>query len=166
MSQQITIADALLPSGWAQNVCIEWNDQGIIQRVSPNQTSALPGAALPGIANVHSHAHQRAIAGLTERSGGQRDSFWTWRQQMYAFVQAVNPEQLQAIAAQTYLECLLAGYTQVAEFQYLHHQPNGAVYDTVAEMSLRSLEAAADVGIGLSLATGYQFMTLNGNRGF
>jgi formimidoylglutamate deiminase len=111
-----------------------------------------PGAGrVPGLANLHSHAFQRAMAGLTERRGGESDSFWTWREQMYRFVERLTPDDLEAIAAHAYMEMLEAGFTWVAEFHYLHHQPDGRPYANVAEMSERIVAAAADVGIGLTL---------------
>jgi formiminoglutamate deiminase len=106
---------------------------------------------VPGLANLHSHAFQRAMAGLTERRGGESDSFWTWREQMYRFVERLTPDDLEAIAALAYMEMLEAGFTWVAEFHYLHHQPDGRPYDDIAEMSQRIVAAAADVGIGLTL---------------
>jgi formimidoylglutamate deiminase len=106
---------------------------------------------LPAIANTHSHAFQRAMAGLTEHRGAGQDSFWTWRDLMYRFAGRITPEQLHAIAAQLYSEMLEAGFTQVCEFHYLHHQPNGKPYDNPAEMSLAIIRAAEDAGIGLTL---------------
>jgi formiminoglutamate deiminase len=113
--------------------------------------STLETGRVPGLANLHSHAFQRAMAGLTERRGGESDSFWTWREQMYRFVERLTPDDLEAIAACAYMEMLEAGFTWVAEFHYLHHQPDGRPYDDVAEMSQRIVAAAADVGIGLTL---------------
>lgn len=106
---------------------------------------------VPGLPNLHSHAFQRAMAGLTERRGSDSDSFWTWREQMYRFVERLTPDDLEAIAAFAYMEMLEAGFTWVAEFHYLHHQPDGRPYDNVAEMSERIVAAAGDVGIGLTL---------------
>ncbi|TMJ21407.1 MAG: formimidoylglutamate deiminase, partial [Alphaproteobacteria bacterium] len=106
---------------------------------------------VPGLPNLHSHAFQRAMAGLTERRGAEADSFWTWREQMYRFVERLGPDDLEAIAAQAYMEMLEAGFTWVAEFHYLHHQPDGRPYDNIAEMSERIVSAAAEVGIGLTL---------------
>ena len=91
------------------------------------------------------------MAGLTERRGSETDSFWTWREQMYRFVERLTPDDLEAIAAQAYMEMLEAGFTWVAEFHYLHHQPDGRPYDNVAEMALRIVAAAAETGIGLTL---------------
>lgn len=106
---------------------------------------------VPGLPNLHSHAFQRAMAGLTERRGAEADSFWTWREQMYRFVERLTPDDLEAIAALAYLEMLEAGFSWVAEFHYLHHQPDGRPYANIAEMSERIVAAAADVGIGLTL---------------
>jgi formimidoylglutamate deiminase len=106
---------------------------------------------LPAIANTHSHAFQRAMAGLTEYRGDGQDSFWTWRELMYRFAGRITPEQLYAIAAQLYGEMLEAGYTQVCEFHYLHHQADGTLYDNPAEMSQAIIRGAEDAGIGLTL---------------
>ena len=110
------------------------------------------GIALPGIANLHSHAFQRAMAGLSEyRTGAAEDSFWTWRELMYRFVGRIDPADLEAIAAQLYVEMLKAGFTSVGEFQYLHHDPGGMPFGNVAEMTLRTLTAARETGIGITL---------------
>jgi formimidoylglutamate deiminase len=101
--------------------------------------------------NLHSHAFQRAMAGLAERVGPEDDSFWTWREVMYGFVGKLGPDDLEAIAAQLYVEMLKAGYTAVGEFHYLHHAPGGAAYADPAEMSHRVLAAAERSGIGLTL---------------
>jgi formiminoglutamate deiminase len=118
--------------------------------------SQLETGHVPGLPNLHSHAFQRAMAGLTEHRGAERrnqeaDSFWTWREQMYRFVERLTPDDLEAIAACAYMEMLEAGFTWVAEFHYLHHQPDGRPYDNIAEMSERIVAAATDVGIGLTL---------------
>ncbi|HEV7778308.1 MAG TPA: formimidoylglutamate deiminase [Luteibacter sp.] len=106
---------------------------------------------LPGMPNLHSHAFQRAMAGMAERRGRNDDSFWTWRETMYAFAATVGPEELKAIAVQLYVEMLKAGYTHVCEFHYLHHQPDGRAYADPAAMSLALVEAAREAGIGLTL---------------
>ncbi len=105
----------------------------------------------PAMPNVHSHAFQRAMAGLAERQTDAEDSFWTWRETMYAFAGRVDPDSLRAIAAQLYVEMLKAGYTHVCEFHYLHHQPDGQPYADAAAMSLALIEAAQETGIGLTL---------------
>ena len=146
---------ALLPEGWADDVVIAVED-GVIMDMSvggpcPPFTDRLPGAAIPGIPNLHSHAHQRAAAGLTERSGDTLDSFWTWRQTMYRAAAAITPEDLEAIARHAFIEMLQGGYTHVAEFHYLHHAPDGRPYADPAEMSRRLAAAAEAAGIGLTL---------------
>jgi formimidoylglutamate deiminase len=106
---------------------------------------------VPGMPNLHSHAFQRAMAGLAERRGPAQDSFWTWRETMYRFADAVGPDELRAIATQLYIEMLKAGYTHVCEFHYLHHAPGGRRYTDKALMSLALIEAAREAGIGLTL---------------
>jgi formimidoylglutamate deiminase len=123
------------------------------------QAQRLLGAVIPGVPNLHSHAFQRAMAGLGERRSppeardaeGGEDSFWTWRQTMYRFVHRFTPEDAEAVAAQLYAECLEWGFTNIAEFHYLHHQPDGTPYAAPAEMALRHLEAARQTGIGITL---------------
>jgi len=106
---------------------------------------------VPGMPNLHSHAFQRAMAGLTERQTNPSDSFWTWRELMYRFASRISPEQLHAIASQLYVEMLETGYTSVCEFHYLHHQPNGMPYENSAAMSQALIHAAQDTGIRLTL---------------
>jgi formimidoylglutamate deiminase len=106
---------------------------------------------IPGMPNLHSHAFQRAMAGLTERQTNPSDSFWTWRELMYRFASRITPEQLQVIATQLYVEMLEAGYTSVCEFHYLHHQPDGKAYDDNTAMSQAIIQAARDTGIRLTL---------------
>lgn len=123
---------ALLADGWRHQVRITVNDAGVIERVTPDSNAHdaihLPGATIPSVANLHSHAFQRAMAGLAEVAGDPQDSFWTWRDLMYRMVQRLTPEQVGAIAAYLYIDMLKGGYTQVAEFHYLHHDPSGAPY--------------------------------------
>jgi formimidoylglutamate deiminase len=101
--------------------------------------------------NLHSHAFQRAMAGLAERRGRVDDSFWTWRETMYAFAATIGPDAVKAIATQLYVEMLKAGYTQVCEFHYLHHQPGGKPYAQPEAMSLALIEAAREAGIAMTL---------------
>ena len=121
---------ALLPDGWAEAVTLRIDAAGNILEVTPGteagDSNRLGGAVIPGVPNLHSHAHQRAMAGLGERAGPTPDSFWTWRKVMYHCLQHVGPDHLYAIARQLYLEMLKAGYTHVGEFQYLHHDVAGA----------------------------------------
>ena len=149
---------ALLSEGWADNVRVNIDANGTIANIETDISGATQGCLLPGIANLHSHAHQRAMAGFTERAGTSDDSFWTWRKIMYQFLQTIQPEHLHAIASQLYVEMLKSGYTRVGEFQYLHHQPNGQPYENPAEMSLQTLQAANETGIGITnLPVHYQF---------
>ena len=146
---------AWLPHGWETNVRLAVDDDGTIAAVddaaSRDDAESLGRFLLPAMPNLHSHAFQRAMAGLAERQTNAEDSFWTWRETMYAFAGRIDPDSLRAIAAQLYVEMLKAGYTQVCEFHYLHHQPNGAPYADPAAMSLALIEAAQEAGIGLTL---------------
>ena len=114
-------------------------------------TRTARGWALPGIANLHSHAFQRAMAGMAERQTDPADSFWTWRETMYAMAARFDPELLHAVAAQLYVEMLEAGYTTVCEFHYLHHAPDGRPYANADAMSQALLRAARDTGIRIAL---------------
>ncbi|MEL6288789.1 MAG: formimidoylglutamate deiminase [Pseudomonadota bacterium] len=169
---------ALLPSGWANDVEVHIADDGRIAWVSAahmnveidvetevgidapeNASSSSPSAVpihvdilLPAPVNAHSHAFQRAMAGLTEGRGPDvRDSFWTWRRLMYRFLDQLTPEHVEAITAFVQLEMLECGYATNVEFHYLHHRPDGRPYDAVAEMSERVAAAARTTGIGLTL---------------
>ena len=151
---------ALLPTGWARDVLLAWDDAGRLTGVRPDKmpTPEVPraaGALIPGMPNLHSHAFQRAFAGLSEHrgtgAGPSSDSFWTWRDLMYRFALAISPDQLEAIATHLYIEMLQAGYTSVCEFHYLHHAPDGRPYADRAEMSLRLIAAAQRAGIGITL---------------
>ena len=114
-------------------------------------TETSRGWALPGIANLHSHAFQRAMAGMAERQTDPNDSFWTWRETMYAMAARFDPDLLHAVASQLYLEMLEAGYTTVCEFHYLHHAPDGRPYPQADAMSQALLRAARDTGIRITL---------------
>jgi len=146
---------ALLPTGWARNVRLVIEANGAIERVETNADAAraegLAGPVLPGMPNLHSHAFQRAMAGLTEHGGRGGDDFWSWRETMYRFLAMLEPEDVRAIAAQLYLDMVCAGYTAVGEFHYLHHGRDGTPYGDRTAMSAATIEAAAEVGIGLTL---------------
>jgi len=147
---------ALLPTGWARDVLVSWNDQGVITGVNaqascPAGTLRAAGPLLPGIPNLHSHAFQRAFGGLTEYRGATQDSFWSWRNLMYKFAAAITPEQLESIATGLYVEMLEAGYTSVCEFHYVHHDRDGRPYADDATLSMCLLRAAARTGMGLTL---------------
>lgn len=145
---------ALLEEGWADRVrlCLSG---GRIERVEAGADPEIGDdrhfLALPGLPNIHSHAFQRAMAGLAEVRGRTDDDFWSWRELMYRFVGRIRPEECEAIAALAYAEMLEAGFTRVGEFHYLHHAPDGSRYDDIAEMSGRIAAAAAAAGIGLTL---------------
>lgn len=150
--QALWARHALLAGGWARDVRLDVRD-GRFASVEPG-VAAVGGDAcveilLPGIGNLHSHAFQRGMAGLSETGGG--DSFWSWRDLMYRFLDRLTPETMQAIAAQAYVEMLEAGFTRVGEFHYLHHDIDGGVYADRAEMAGRIAQAADETGIGLTL---------------
>lgn len=149
-------AHALLPDGWARDVRIACDAAGRITEVAanalPTTARRLRGHVIPGVANLHSHAFQRAMAGGAERrSPAGQDSFWTWRETMYRFALSVTPDDAQSIAAQLYAECLTRGFTQIAEFHYLHHAPDGSAYANRAEMAERLFAAAEGTGIGITM---------------
>jgi formimidoylglutamate deiminase len=161
---RVFASSALLPTGWAERVTVTIAPDGAIAAVeagaSPEPGTApaeqVAGVLLPGMPNLHSHAFQRAMAGLGERAAaaagpGAADSFWTWREVMYGFVARLEPDDVHAIAAQLYLEMVTAGYTGVAEFHYLHHAPDGRPYADRAAMAMAVVEAAREIGIGLTL---------------
>ncbi|HET9034542.1 MAG TPA: formimidoylglutamate deiminase [Dokdonella sp.] len=158
-SRQFHAENAWFADGWRRDVRFDIDTgrylSGALLDVQAD--SALESAeslghwVLPGMPNLHSHAFQRAMAGLAERRGDPADSFWTWREVMYAFASKIGPDDLRAIATQLYVEMLKAGYTQVCEFHYLHHQPDGRPYADPAAMSLALIEAAQEAGIGLTL---------------
>ncbi|MBK8456615.1 MAG: formimidoylglutamate deiminase [Phyllobacteriaceae bacterium] len=144
----------LTPDGWRDNIRLDIGADGRIAALSPADGGEDRHVAvlLPAPANLHSHTFQRAMAGMTERRGPDgRDSFWTWRQLMFRFLDHLTPEDVEAIAAFAFMEMLEAGYGAVAEFHYLHHQPGGAPFGDLAEMSTRIAAAAAATGIGLTL---------------
>jgi len=109
------------------------------------------GAVVPGVPNLHSHSFQRAMAGLAETAGPQGDSFWSWRDAMYRFLERIGPEEVEAIACQLQVECLLHGFTSLVEFHYLHLDPAGRPYADPAELAERNLAASETTGIGLTL---------------
>ena len=144
----------LLPDGWAQRVRIDI-DQGRIHLIEAGVPHE-PGAerhsiGVSGLPNVHSHAFQRALAGRTEFPGATGDNFWSWRDTMYQFVAAIDPDDMEAIAALAYMEMLEAGFTRVGEFHYVHHDRGGRHFSDPAEMANRIAAAAHEAGIGLTL---------------
>ncbi len=155
-SGTIWASEALLPDGWASAVSCRLDEHGSIAEVRTGQAAAQAtwrvDVLLPGMANVHSHAHQRAMAGLAEHAHpdpAARDSFWTWRESMYRYLGQLGPDAMEAIGAQLYVEMLKAGYTAVGEFQYLHHDPDGQPYAQRAELTFRCHAAARQAGIAI-----------------
>jgi formimidoylglutamate deiminase len=145
---------ALLPDGWARDVRITVDEQGDIATVTPG---AVPDGAerraivVPGMPDLHSHAFQRAMAGLAERAGPAGDDFWTWRELMYRLAARLDPALLEAIASQLHVELLRHGYTAVCEFHYVHHAPDGRSYEVRTAMADALCAAAGASGIGLTL---------------
>jgi formimidoylglutamate deiminase len=149
------------PGGWLSPGFVEVDAGGTISAVSAEQPShwqepeitRLDGYVVPGAINLHSHAHQRGLAGRAEGGSGttEAENFWSWRQRMYGFVLSLSPDHFEAIAAQAYVEMLRAGFTTVGEFHYLHHDRDGGYYADPAELSSRVLAAASTAGISLTL---------------
>jgi formimidoylglutamate deiminase len=152
--RRLWFKQALLAAGWANAVRVEIENgiiHSVVVDVAYKGSECFQGAALPGLGNAHSHAFQRGMAGLAERRGTHHDTFWTWRETMYRFALSVTPEDVEAIAAQLYVEMLEAGFTRVGEFHYLHHDRDGRPYGDIAEMASRIAAAAEVSGIGLTL---------------
>jgi formimidoylglutamate deiminase len=166
MPRHYLLQSALLGGGWARDVLVGVADDGRIAEIetaSPAATAAaanaetVSGIVVPGMANAHSHAFQRAMAGNTEYRLSAKDSFWTWRQAMYSLANRIEPEDLELLATQLFVEMLKAGYTSVAEFHYLHRQVNGELYAGANALWDAIDAAAAASGIGLTfLPTLYQ----------
>ena len=146
---------ALLPGGWARDVRVRVDGGGWITEVqqdtAPQGARHVPGVAVPGVPNVHSHAFQRAMAGLTERGAPGGDTFWSWRERMYAFLERLEPEAVERIAAQLFVELLERGFTSVAEFHYLRNDTRGRPYDDPVEMAGRVLSSAERCGLGITM---------------
>lgn len=155
-AQRLWAPRAWVQGRWHDSVLLEVAADGTWQRIAPHTPRpagmhALPGPVLPGLVNAHGHAFQRAFAGLAERRDGVHDDFWSWRDRMYGVALTITPERLRAVATQLYRELLRGGYTQVCEFHYLHHAPDGARYADPLAMSRALVQAARDAGIGLTL---------------
>lgn len=144
---------ALLPDGWTDNVRVDVSDGLITDMASgpARDGDERHAVAVSGLGNVHSHAFQRGMAGLSERRGPTDDDFWSWREVMYRFLDRLDPDAVEAIAALAFAEMLESGFTRVGEFHYLHNAPDGRPYDDQAELSARIVAAAAETGIGLTL---------------
>lgn len=154
-AQTLYAKQALLPTGWASQVRLHWDVTGNFTKIETDVTPATyeiqHGFVSAGMTNLHSHAFQRAMAGMTEIAGEGPDSFWTWRDLMYRYALSISPEQMQAIAAQLYSECLRHGYTSVCEFHYVHRAPDGAFYADMAETAKQVIAAANMTGMGISM---------------
>ena len=142
-------------SDWLNDVLMDIDKNGrILSLTTKSQSSdadqVFHGICLPGMPNLHSHAFQRAMAGLSEISGSRVSNFWTWQKVMYEFLAKLSPEDVEAIASQLYMEMLKGGFTSVAEFHYLHNDKNGNQYDIPSEMSDRIFAAANATGIALT----------------
>ncbi len=140
-------------SEFARGVLIETNDEGVIAGLTvgveaDSDATVLSGWVMPGFVNDHSHAFHRALRGRTHEGSA---NFWSWRDQMYALAATLNPDSYRTLARAVYAEMLMAGYTQVTEFHYLHHAPGGVLYADPNAMSAALMEAASEVGIGLTL---------------
>jgi formimidoylglutamate deiminase len=152
---EIWAEQALTANGWHRNVRVTLAGDGTIAAITTGQpiSDVRVGILLPAPTNLHSHAFQRAMAGMTERRGADpQDTFWTWRRLMFRFLDHLDPDDIEAITAFVQMQMLEAGYAGVVEFHYIHHQPGGAPYGDVAELSTRIAAAAAVSGIGLTLA--------------
>jgi len=159
-SARIWAEAALLEGGWARDVAVVVGSDGRIESVMSGAerrgaTVAVP-VLLPAVCNLHSHTFQRAMAGRTEARGpAGADSFWTWRESMYSFLETLTPDDIEAVATLAFVEMLESGYAAVGEFHYLHHAPGGKPYDRPAEMAERIASAAEATGIGLTLLPAY-----------
>ncbi len=153
--REILCESVLTPAGWLDHARICIDEAGYIAGVTSlrdgESRSGLKGHVVPGMPNLHSHAFQRQMAGLTETGSGMAESFWTWREAMYGLADRITPESLQAIAALLQVEMLEAGYTSCAEFHYVHHQPGGERFANLAEMSGSLIEAADVSGMALTV---------------
>ncbi|MCV6591310.1 MAG: formimidoylglutamate deiminase [Silicimonas sp.] len=158
---KLRAGEALTAKGWQQDLDIEIGPDGRIASIGPQagEADVSVDLLLPAPVNLHSHAFQRAMAGLTEARGPDAgDSFWTWRRLMYRFLEQLTPDHAEAIAAQVFMEMAEAGYGAVAEFHYLHHGADGQPYGDLAEMSARIAAAASETGLGLThLPVLYEF---------
>jgi formiminoglutamate deiminase len=145
---------ALLPQGWARDVSVAIDAGRIVSIASESRAQSgdeCHRIGLPGICNLHSHAFQRGMAGLAETRGSSADNFWNWRELMYRFVGRMTADDIEAVAAQAYVEMLEAGFIRVGEFHYIHHDVTGAPYGNLGELAARIAAAAHAAGIGLTL---------------
>lgn len=142
----------LLGTGWAHDIeLFVEGDRFASMEKAPGPGSGSGKAIVPGLVNLHSHAFQRGMAGLAERRNGSQDSFWSWRDVMYRFLDRITPDDCRSIAAMAFAEMLESGFTRVVEFHYLHHDIDGSPYADLAEMTGQIAAAATDTGIGLTM---------------
>lgn len=155
MSRAFTAPSAMLPGGWAHDVRIEVDAAGLITGIQPGGPTdgavTLPGPVVPGMPDLHSHAFQRALVGRTQVAGPGEDSFWTWRQAMYGSLDRLGPDDMAAVAGWLAVELLEGGFTGVAEFHYVHHQPDGRPHAEPAELGLRTLHALRSSGLSVTM---------------
>ena len=155
--QSLWAPQAWIAGRWEHGVLLDVDRHGLWATVrtgvasAPAHARVLPGPVLPGLVNAHSHAFQRAFAGLSERRDSDADDFWSWRDRMYRVAQRITPQQMEAVAAHLYVELLRGGYTQVCEFHYLHHGPMGQPFTDRATMCHALAAAAGRSGIGLTV---------------
>ncbi|MDP1963212.1 MAG: amidohydrolase family protein, partial [Reyranella sp.] len=148
---------AWIDGRWRTAVLLQVDARGHWAAITPDvdppgsAVTVLAGPVLPGLVNAHSHAFQRAFAGMAERRDTDADDFWSWRERMYGVALALTPAQLQAVAAQLYLELLCGGYTHTCEFHYLQHREGGQPYDDPATLSWALADAAQQAGMGLTV---------------
>ncbi|MFT6033165.1 MAG: formimidoylglutamate deiminase [Arenicella sp.] len=151
MATTIFANQALTSSGWQHNIAVSIDDNGRIADIyaATGNEEKKVGILLPALSNLHSHAFQRAMAGLAEHRGSNPvDDFWTWRKVMYRFLEILSPDDIEVIAAQVQLEMLESGYAASAEFHYLHHHHDGTQYHNIGELSERLFQASLTSGIG------------------
>jgi formimidoylglutamate deiminase len=166
MTRHYLLESALCTQGWRSDVAVSVSDAGLITKVDGEpepQAERIAGRVVPGMANAHSHAFQRAMVGATEYRASARDSFWTWRQAMYALANRIGPAELEVVATQLFVEMLKAGYTAVAEFHYIHRRSDATPYLGDNEIWDAIARAAETAGIGLTfLPTLYQASDFGG----
>jgi formimidoylglutamate deiminase len=166
MTRHYLLESALGAQGWLREVAVSVSDAGLVTQVGGEpapDAARIAGHVVPGMSNAHSHAFQRAMVGASEYRASARDSFWTWRQAMYALANRIEPAELEVVATQLFVEMLKAGYTAVAEFHYLHRRSDGTPYIENNELWDAIARAAATSGIGLTfLPTLYQASDFGG----
>ena len=151
---RLWFATALLPGGWADGVrisAVNGRIESVESGVEPGTEDERHAIGVPGLGNLHSHSFQRGLAGLTERRGPTDDTFWSWRELMYRFVERIDPDEFEALAALAFAEMLESGFTHVGEFHYVHHDKEGVPFADPGELAGRIIAAAQETGIGLTL---------------